>query len=130
MNRAAYIEECRRRWYGPAFKDACRNWHHFRSIHLALEEAMRTFRRDPFLEDLHGKQHNPDGTLTAFLWKLQESLQPDPSCLGPLLDFEEGYQKVFLRRGLIPYCHQVLGSLVSKVEAPLLDHVTGWKEGA
>lgn len=60
------------------------------------------------LEDVSGKCHNPDGTLTALLWKMQEAWQPDKSCLYPLLDFCEHYQRVFLRRGLVIYCSMLL----------------------
>jgi hypothetical protein len=72
---------------------------------------MSRYHRDPVQEDQSGKCHNPDGTLTAFLWQLQLAIQPDRSCLSPLLDFCEHYQRVFLGRGLIIYCSMILREL-------------------
>lgn len=108
MDRQTYNAECAQRWEGPALNDARRNWGHFEELRPLLEPALRAYLRDPSLEDVRGVKHNPEGTLTAMLWKLQESMQPDGSRLSPLLDFEERYQKVFLRRGLVPYCKLLL----------------------
>jgi hypothetical protein len=111
MNRESYMIECEKRWHGPALRDARHNWAHFEELRPQLTAALRDFRRDPFFEDIGGRCHNPDGTLTAFLWHLQSALEPNRSCLWPLLDFEEHYQKVFLRRGLIIYCTQILRAM-------------------
>lgn len=110
-DRAKYLEDCRGRWSGIHFADARRNWDDFQSIKADLLAALKDFKRNPFLPDLTGKCHNPNGTLTAMLWNLQSNLETDRSCLYPLLDFEENFQKVFLRRGLIIYCAQVLREL-------------------
>jgi hypothetical protein len=45
---------------------------------------------------------------------VQAAWQPDRSRLDPLLDFEEHYQKVFLRRGLVIYCELLLDELKPK----------------
>lgn len=107
-DRKQYVADCAARWSGPALADAKMNWNHFASLLPVLTEALKEFRRDPFLKDLTGKLHNPDGTLTAMLWNLQANLEPDKSSLYPLLDFEEHFQKIFLKRGLIFYCKQIL----------------------
>lgn len=106
-----YTAECEKRWGGAALADARRNFRDFEEIQHLLVEPLRSYRRDPFQEDIAGKHHNPDGTLTAFLWKLQSAITPDRSCLYPLLDFEEYFQKVFLRRGLIIYCVMLLRAI-------------------
>ncbi len=111
FTREIYVLHCQQRWGGPALADARRNWTHFQSIHAELSEAMRAFLRDPFQEDLFDRKHNADGTLTAFLWNLQTVLAPSDSSLFPLLDFEEHFQRVFLRRGLIIYCSMLLRQL-------------------
>lgn len=111
LDRAHYVAECEKRWHGAALQNARRNWRDFQELRPELLEALRSYRRDPMQTDIGGKCHNPDGTLTAFLWKLQEALQPSRSCLHPLLDFEEHFQKIFLRRGLIIYCSMILREL-------------------
>ena len=117
FDRAAYLTECEKRWYGPALRDARANWSDFQELKPTLTEALRKYRHDPCLEDLSGKLHNPDGTLGSFLWRLQESLEPNRSCLLPLLDFEEHYQRVFLRRGLIIYCTMLLREMEATSDA-------------
>lgn len=114
MDRAHYVAECEKRWFGPALADARRNWRDFHELKPTLVAALREYRRDPMQEDISGKCLNPDGTLTAFLWRLQESLEPNRSCLHPLLDFEERHQKIFLRRGLIIYCTMLLRELEAR----------------
>lgn len=111
VDRAVYRERCDARWGGMALRNARGNWHTWAEIHDNLESAMRTFARNPQMEDLTGKAHNPAGTLTDFLWKLQSAIEPNQSCLYPLLDFEEHFQRVFLRRGLIVYCTLILEAL-------------------
>lgn len=112
--RAEYIAKCRERWGGDALRDAIRNWNDWKELRAGLKEAMWTYSRNPGLQGVAGEFHNPDNTLTSFLWKLQEAWQPDKSCLHPLLDFEENFQKVFLRRGLIIYCSLLLKGVESK----------------
>jgi hypothetical protein len=116
----AYRTRCEERWHGPALQDAWANWHAFEEIKPALTEALAAFHRDPFLADPTGKCHNPDGNLTALLWKLQGALNPDPHSLHPLLDFEEHYQKIFLRRGLLIYCELILREMERAPECPPL----------
>lgn len=111
LNRDIYREECRKRWVGRFLHNALYNWNDFQEMHQAILEAMQAFRRDPFQMDITDKFHNPDGTLTTYLRKMQDTLQPDQSRLYPFLDFEEHFQKVFLRRGLIIYCTMILREL-------------------
>jgi hypothetical protein len=111
IDRAEYLALCKARWSGPALGDARHNFNDFNEINEHLVEAMRAFHRDPMQEDISGKCLNPDGTLTEFLWKLQTGINPDKSSLRPLLDFEEHFQKVFLRRGLVIYCTLILRNL-------------------
>lgn len=119
MDFRDYRQKCRERWGGDALKDALSNWRGFESLRSDLTEALRVFCRDPFLQDLAGKCHNPKGTLSDFLWKLQSALQPHKGRLDPLLDFEEHFQKVFLRRGLIIYCHALLHEMEVSTQADL-----------
>ncbi len=106
-----YVERVGRRWYGPALADAKRNFGHFDGMRGDLVDALKCFVRNPTLQDVFDKHHNPRGTLTGFLWRLQEVMQEDRSCLHPLLDFEERHQRVFLRRGLLDYCILLLEEL-------------------
>lgn len=110
-DRAVYRERCGWRWSGPALVDAKGNWKTWREIHPDLERALRTFERNPYMEDAGGRSHNPEGTLTAFLWKLQEAWEPDRGTLYPLLGFCERYQRVHLGRGLLIYCGMVLDAI-------------------
>lgn len=101
LDRKQYIDKCKERWHGVHLADAAQNWFGFEKIKTDLTEAMKEYKRNPGQKDLTGKYHNPDYTLTNFLWKLQSTLQPDKGRLDPLIDFEEHFQKCFLRRGLI-----------------------------
>lgn len=114
ITRQQYYALCEQRWYGEALRDAKKNWLDWYKMHSKLRHAMKEFRDNPGMRGVSGEYHNPDCTLTAYLWKLQEAWQPDKSCLMPFLDFEENFQKVFLRRGLIAYCTLILKSLDSK----------------
>lgn len=111
MDRKTYNSKCAERWYGPALMNAEANWHCFIEIKPELCELMQIFRVNPCLEDLSGQKHNLTGSMTGALWEFQLWLQPDRSCLLPLLDFEERYQKVFLRRGLVIFCSMILNDL-------------------
>lgn len=108
ISRAEYVELCKSRWHGTALADALANFADFEEINEQLVDALRSFKRDPWQKDIADRCLNPDGTLSAFLWKLQTSITPDRSCLYPLLDFEEHFQQVFLRRGLLFYCQLIL----------------------
>lgn len=116
--KGAYKARCADRWYGLALNNALANWDHWEGMKPTLVEALTAFHRDPQLEDAAGMRHNPDGTLTAMLWKLQTALQPDNSRLGPLLDFEEHWQKIFLSRGLIIYCDLLLREMDAPQPTP------------
>lgn len=120
IDRTAYRNECRARWSGFPLGDAMGNWQRFVDRHEILEESMRAFHRDPQLEDAAGKCHNPDGTLTACLWKLARAAEPDAHRLGPFLGFCEHYQKVHLARGLMIYATLILRELeqTSRITEP------------
>jgi hypothetical protein len=111
IDRAAYREACAGRWHGEPLRNAFANWHDFEAMRGDLERCLRDFLHNPFTEDFSGTCHNRDGTLTSFLWNLQSAWQPDKSCLRPLLDFCEHYQKIFLRRGLVIYCGMLLDAM-------------------
>lgn len=111
MNREAYKERCRVRWSREAYRDAMHNWCDFQELHATLEKHLREFVENPMLKYGEDKFYNPDGTLSSFLYHLQTVIQPDRSYLSPLLDFEEHYQTVFLRRGLVFYCEQILDDI-------------------
>ena len=117
LDHAHYIAECQKRWHGATMSDARANWLHFEEMKGSLLEAMRTYKRNPMLQDLSGKYHNPDGSLTSLLWKMQDAWQPDQSCLFPLLDFCDHYQKIFLRRGLIIYCSMLLRQMEANADS-------------
>jgi hypothetical protein len=121
LDRVRYNAECDQRWSGPAGQDARRNWAHFEEMRDDLTRVLRAFRVNPFLKDVAGKAHNPEGTLRDFLWKLQAAWQPDKGCLDPLLDFEEHFQAVFLRRGLVIYCEMILAQLTAAGQAEVAD---------
>lgn len=118
ISRDRYLELCRRRWSGPALADAQRNWRAWDDLRDTLEPALRRFNRDSFFEDCEGTCHNASGTLSGFLWMLQESLQESASHLHPFLDFEEHHQKVFLRRGLRIYCGLMLDAINAPIPTP------------
>ncbi len=103
MNRAAYIEKCERRWHGECLSDARRNWNLFHGHHEELTAILLPYLRDPGVQDVHGKFHNPDYTLTSWLWKCSEADEN-----RWIWDFCEHYQTCHLRRGLIAYCEQLL----------------------
>jgi hypothetical protein len=109
-DRKAYNAECAMRWHGEPLRDARHNWHTFEAHHAELVEILKPYLRDNVCEDLSGKMHNPDGTLTAWLWKNSEA--------NPWLwSFCEHYQKCHLARGLIAYCKQVIGELSANTRA-------------
>jgi hypothetical protein len=110
IHRREYQAECQKRWHGDPLLDASGNWRLWQELHSDLRSAMLQFKRNPCMVDLCGETH-ADGTLTDFLWKLQDAWQPDPGRLDPLLDFCEHYQRVFLRRGLLIYCTMLLRAI-------------------
>jgi len=91
-----YKVRCRQRWRGPALRDALNNWIDWSDLNTDLTKAMAFWKA-------HGTT-----SLSEYLWELQRAWQPEPSRLDPLLDFEEHFQKVFLRRGLVIYCELIL----------------------
>jgi len=114
LNREHYTEQCRKKYNRDPLRNALANWSHWEALKPDLLSAMKQYRRNPTLEDMVGVLHNPTGTLTDLLWKMQTAWQPDASCLAPLLDFCEHYRKVFLRRGLIIYCSMLLRQIEGK----------------
>jgi len=108
IDRQEYVALCRSRWSDWCLADARRNFAEFEELSARLEPFLRDYAHDPCMEDVTGKCHNPDGTLTALLWKLQDVLQENKSCLHPFLDFNEDSQTIFLRRGLLFYCQLLL----------------------
>lgn len=113
-----YIEKCKQRWSGEFLRDAKQNWHAFQELKVKLVEELKSYRENPFQKDSAGKCHNPNGTLTDFLWNLQSAWQPDKSRFDPFIDFEEHFQKCFLRRGLIIFCSMILRELETKHPNP------------
>jgi len=107
-DRQAYIEECSLRWHGECLRDARRNWAIFEKHHEAVVAVLTPYLRDNWVEDIHGKIQNPDGTLTAWLWKCSD--QKDNWWIW---DFCEHYQTCHLRRGLIAYAKQVISELAN-----------------
>lgn len=123
MTYKEYKKECEERWYGVALHDALTHWKEWEGMRDYLTDAMKQFRRNPFQTDGNGKYYNPDGTLSKFLWNCQEAIDPTHTKLNPFLDFEEHYQKIFLRRGLIIYCKALLEEIEFLIpkDAPLFE---------
>ncbi len=119
MSHKEYKAECVKRWHGIALRDALSNYEQWEEMQEYLTEAMRQYLRNPFQQNFleaaqtGEKCFNPSGSLNDFLWNCQAALQPSRSRLDPLLDFEEHYQKIFLRRGLIIYCKGILNEIQS-----------------
>lgn len=102
ITRERYVEACSRRWHGTHLKDALGNWRTWRKWHEALEKALPRY--------VAGES----GTLTEFIWKLQAEVEADRASLYPFLDFEEHFQRVFVRRGLLIYCGMILRQLEAR----------------
>jgi hypothetical protein len=111
MTYGMYKNKCRERWHGVALNDAISNWSLWKEWREYLVEAMNRFLHNPYQKDLGGKCHNPEGSLYQFLWNCQAAIQPDNRRLDPFLDFEEHYQKIFLRRGLLIYCEDLIDEI-------------------
>jgi len=117
--KKSYRAKCEQRWYGLALRDALANWKLWKEMDDYLRTAMREYLRNSGQVDATGNYHNPDHTLTGFLWNCQTALQKSKSSLYPFLDFEEHYQKIFLKRGLLIYCESILRELETESEKPL-----------
>lgn len=113
LDKNHYLTECAQRWHGPALADAQRNWIHWQRWRPVLTQHLINFRRDPWLKSEGETCANRDGTLTGYIWELQKIVQPDPARIDPFIDFEDRYQKCFLRRGLVIYCTMILRLLES-----------------
>lgn len=96
ITKERYVDACRKRWSGIHLNDAVGNWRTWRKWHEALEKALPRY--------VGGEAP----TLTEFIWKLHGKVQPDKASLYPFLDFEEHFQTVFVRRGLLIYCGMIL----------------------
>lgn len=103
VSRKEYMADVALRWHSEPLNNARRNWRTFQDHHDELCAILVPYVRDDCVEDMSGKCHNPDGTLTAWLWKNCEG-ESNPW----IWDFCEHYQKVHLRRGIIQYCKQIL----------------------
>ena len=115
MTREEYKAECRKRYHTWTLRDALQNWDDFEERKEDFLVWCRHFKRDQFFE-VGGKCHNPSGTLSSMVWVMQSALEPDQSRLFPCLDFEEGLQKCFIRRGLIIYLTGLLKDLETQPE--------------
>lgn len=111
MTKKEYESECDKRWYGVALSDALHNWNQWEEMREYLVEVMRQYRHNSGQVDMSGKYHNPDHSLSGFMWNCQLTFDPTQTHLNPFLDFEEHYQKIFLRRGLLIYCGGILDEL-------------------
>jgi hypothetical protein len=107
----AYRAEVSQRYTScSTFKDAMANWHAFEEHRETCQKWLAHFVADPLLE-INGHAHNPSGSISEMAWLMQGAVQPDRYCLAPFLDFEEHYQKCFLRRGLIIYLKLLMEEL-------------------
>ena len=100
--RANYLESVKARWHGWALIDARENWSDFEELKETFRAWCDHYRRDSRL-CVGEKAHNPEGTLTSMVYVMQTALQPDKACLHPCLDFDNHFQTVFIRRGLLMY---------------------------
>jgi hypothetical protein len=110
MQRSEYLKRCRARYAGQALADARMNFAHFADIQQDLREILAAYRRDPWLCDLAGRCHNPSGSIQGALWQYADSL-------GSIADFEEHFQCLFLRRGLVIYCELLMDDLKAANDA-------------
>ena len=108
--RANYIESCKERYHSWTMTDARENWEIFEEHRETFRAWCDHYRRDPMLF-VGAKAHNPLGTLSAMVWVMQVAIEPDRSRLCPCLDFEENFQTVFIRRGLMIYLTLLLKEL-------------------
>lgn len=95
------------RWDGEAFLDAVKNWIVFEDHHEDIVGILAPYLRDCWVSGVGGEMHNPEGTLTAWLWKCS-------AAHSFIWDFCEHYQRAHLRRGLIAYCKQVIREIEAK----------------
>ena len=108
--RSNYIASCRERYHTWTLTDARENWEIFEEHRETFRAWCDHYRRDPMLY-VGAKAHNPQGTLASLVWVMQVAIKPDRSCLLPCLDFEEKFQNVFVRRGLMIYLTLLLKEL-------------------
>ncbi len=73
----------------------------FEELHADIEAIVRVYLHDCWVKDISGKCHNPDGTLSGWLWKCAEAH-------SFIWDFCTHYQTGHLSRGLIAYCKMVI----------------------
>lgn len=111
--RANYLASCRDRYCGWPLVNAAKAWSDFEEHRPAFLSWMEHYKADPILR-VGDKCHNPEGTLSALVWVMQTSLNPDRSCLSPCLDFHDRSQKVFVRHGLIIYLTLLLKEVESE----------------
>lgn len=103
-DRAEYLEECKRRWYGRPLANAAANWTLFEQHRLQLIAILQPYLKDSGVQDEAGNYRNPDYTLTSWLWTNSNEH-------WWIWDFCDHYQRCHLRRGLIAYCKQIIREL-------------------
>jgi hypothetical protein len=91
------------RWSGDAFRNARANWTMFEEHRADIVAVLEPYLRDSGCRDIAGNYHNPDHTLTGWLWKCSEAREN-----SWIWDFCAHYQKCHLSRGLIIYCKMVI----------------------
>ena len=107
---ANYKASCRERYHSWTLRDARENWEIFEEQRETFRSWCDHYRRDPQMM-VGAKAHNPQGTLASMVWVMQVAIEPDRSRLCPCLDFEENFQTVFIRRGLMIYLTLLLKEL-------------------
>ena len=115
MDFHAYKDKCAFRWEGHCLQDARSNWALFAKHHADLVEILRPYLADCYCPDLTGASQNPEGTLSAWLWKCSDDMAK-----SWIWDFCAHYQKCHLRRGLLIYCEQLINELKATPEPAAL----------
>ena len=99
--RKDYVIECRKRWSGDCLRDALANRTTWVEHSETIKSVVRMWMADMMVRDLSGRARNPQGSLDAWLWLCSRS--------HPwMVDFEENFQRFFLRRGLRQWCRLLM----------------------
>lgn len=118
--RENYREAVELRWARAALQDALMNWQLFEEHREKLAAWVEHYRRDCQFQ-VGEKRHNPTGTLTGMAWLMAHSVAEQTAgkgSLGPFIDFEEHFQRCFLRRGLLIYLTLLLKEREPEAETP------------
>ncbi len=105
-----YRASCHERWHGVPLLNALDDWEDYQEHRATFTAWCEHYKRDPQMF-VGQKAHNPEGTLSSMVWVMQTAIEPDQSRLHPCLDFEEHFQTVFIRRGLLIYLTLLLKEL-------------------